>query len=554
MLQTISIKNVALIKSLTIDFGSGLNILLGETGAGKSIIFDSLNFALGAKADKNLLRTNENEMRVELLFTNINSQAKIVMQSLGFEDDEILISRTLNLDGKSSIRINGQVASQSLLKQIGSALLDSYSQHESIELLNSKNHLLLLDRFNYDAINPIKENLKLEYSHYNDLIKKINSLGGDKFEREHEKSLLTYQITEIEHVEIKEGEDTQVKDRLDLMNSSEKIVNAISSCQSLLSDNGDSCLNNLEYAISSLVPISNFDSIASCHQRLESAKYEIEDIYETLMDIRNNTEFDEHEFEQLDLRYDTIRDIFKKYGGSYQKVQEFLSKAKLRLNELEDSDFLIEKYQKEVNEKYNNLIKIAKELSNIRKQTALKIEQKIKQELSALGMKSSVFNIKFEEGEISSNGIDKVEFVFSANLGQESKSLSKTASGGELSRFMLAFKNIFSENESVETLIFDEIDSGISGETGLIVGEKLSSIKKHAQIICITHLPQVASFGDEFYYISKSESDGQTYTNVKHLEGEEIVYNLAKMISGQVSNIALSHAKEMREKNYLIHN
>lgn len=554
MLQTISIKNVALIKSLTIDFGSGLNILLGETGAGKSIIFDSLNFALGAKADKNLLRTNENEMRVELLFTNINSQAKTVMQSLGFEDDEILISRTLNLDGKSSIRINGQVASQSLLKQIGSALLDSYSQHESIELLNSKNHLLLLDRYNYDAINPIKENLKLEYSHYNDLIKKINSLGGDKFEREHEKSLLTYQITEIEHAEIKEGEDTQVKDRLDLMNSSEKIVNAISSCQSLLSDNGDSCLNNLEYAISSLVPISNFDSIASCHQRLESAKYEIEDIYETLMDIRNNTEFDEHEFEQLDLRYDTIRDIFKKYGGSYQKVQEFLSKAKLRLNELEDSDFLIEKYQKEVNEKYNNLIKIAKELSNIRKQTALKIEQKIKQELSALGMKSSVFNIKFEEGEISSNGIDKVEFVFSANLGQESKSLSKTASGGELSRFMLAFKNIFSENESVETLIFDEIDSGISGETGLIVGEKLSSIKKHAQIICITHLPQVASFGDEFYYISKSESDGQTYTNVKHLEGEEIVYNLAKMISGQVSNIALSHAKEMREKNYLIHN
>ena len=554
MLQTISIKNVALIKSLTIDFGSGLNILLGETGAGKSIIFDSLNFALGAKADKNLLRTNENEMRVELLFTNINSQAKTVMQSLGFEDDEILISRTLNLDGKSSIRINGQVASQSLLKQIGSALLDSYSQHESIELLNSKNHLLLLDRYNYDAINPIKENLKLEYSHYNDLIKKINSLGGDKFEREHEKSLLTYQITEIEHAEIKEGEDTQVKDRLDLMNSSEKIVNAISSCQSLLSDNGDSCLNNLEYAISSLVPISNFDSIASCHQRLESAKYEIEDIYETLMDIRNNTEFDEHEFEQLDLRYDTIRDIFKKYGGSYQKVQEFLSKAKLRLNELEDSDFLIEKYQKEVNEKYNNLIKIAKELSNIRKQTALKIEQKIKQELSALGMKSSVFNIKFEEGEISSNGIDKVEFVFSANLGQESKSLSKTASGGELSRFMLAFKNIFSENESVETLIFDEIDSGISGETGLIVGEKLSSIKKHAQIICITHLPQVASFGDEFYYISKSESDGQTYTNVKHLEEEEIVYNLAKMISGQVSNIALSHAKEMREKNYLIHN
>lgn len=554
MLQTISIKNVALIKSLTIDFGSGLNILLGETGAGKSIIFDSLNFALGAKADKNLLRTNENEMRVELLFTNINSQAKIVMQSLGFEDDEILISRTLNLDGKSSIRINGQVASQSLLKQIGSALLDSYSQHESIELLNSKNHLLLLDRYNYDAINPIKENLKLEYSHYNDLIKKINSLGGDKFEREHEKSLLTYQITEIEHAEIKEGEDTQVKDRLDLMNSSEKIVNAISSCQSLLSDNGDSCLNNLEYAISSLVPISNFDSIASCHQRLESAKYEIEDIYETLMDIRNNTEFDEHEFEQLDLRYDTIRDIFKKYGGSYQKVQEFLSKAKLRLNELEDSDFLIEKYQKEVNEKYNNLIKIAKELSNIRKQTALKIEQKIKQELSALGMKSSVFNIKFDEGEISSNGIDKVEFVFSANLGQESKSLSKTASGGELSRFMLAFKNIFSENESVETLIFDEIDSGISGETGLIVGEKLSSIKKHAQIICITHLPQVASFGDEFYYISKSESDGQTYTNVKHLEGDEIVYNLAKMISGQVSNIALSHAKEMREKNYLIHN
>ena len=168
-------------------------------------------------------------------------------------------------------------------------------------------------------------------------------------------------------------------------------------------------------------------------------------------------------------------------------------------------------------------------------------------------MKSSIFNINFNEIEISSNGIDKVEFVFSANLGQQSKSLAKTASGGELSRFMLAFKNIFSENESVETLIFDEIDAGISGETGVIVGEKLSSIKKHAQIICITHLPQVASFGDDFYFVSKSESDGQTFTHVKHLEGDEIVYNLAKMISGQVSNIALSHAQEMRDKNYLIH-
>ena len=553
MLQTLNIKNVALIKSLSIDFGSGLNILLGETGAGKSIIFDSLNFALGAKPDKTLLRSNEIEMRVEALFTNINSQAKAFMQSLGFDDEEILISRTLNLDGKSAIRINGQIATQSLLKQVGSALLDSYSQHESIELLNSKNHLQLLDRYDNDTIAPIKENLKVEYANYNDLIKKINSLGGDKFEREHEKSLLNYQITEIEQADIKEDEDIQVKERLDLMNSSEKIFNAISSCQSLLSDNGDSCLNNLDYAISSLASVSNFDSIASCHQRLESAKYEIEDIYETLADIKSNTEFDEREYEQLDLRYDTIKNIFKKYGGTYQKVQEFLSKAKARLNELEDSDFLIEKYQKEKKELYDKLFKTAKDLSATRKKIALIIENKIKQELSALGMKSSIFNINFNEIEISSNGIDKVEFVFSANLGQQSKSLAKTASGGELSRFMLAFKNIFSENESVETLIFDEIDAGISGETGVIVGEKLSSIKKHAQIICITHLPQVASFGDDFYFVSKSESDGQTYTHVKHLEGDEIVYNLAKMISGQVSSIALSHAQEMRDKNYLIH-
>lgn len=547
MLQTLFIKNVALISSLTIDFGRGLNILLGETGAGKSIIFDALNFVLGEKADKTLIRSGEDMMRVDAVFSSLNAQASAQLEELGFSDEELALSRTYSLDGKSVIRVNGVPTSQSVLKEIGSILVNSYSQHESVDLLKVKNHLSMLDKFGGNDIKNLKDIVKEEYQALSEIEKKIKSLGGDDFERERTKSLLAYQIKEIEDARLEVGEDKELQERLQFLNNAEKIYQAISYCEQLLSDSADSCINELQQSSSYLSAVSGFENIDDCKNRLDSARLEIEDIYQTLLDIKGDAEFDEEEYERLDRRHDLIKSLIKKYGGSIEKTLDYLEQAKAQLDELDDSANLIAKLEQDKKELLAKLKNSADNLTETRQKVAQDISIKITKELHELGMKSSLFETKFKKlDEIGPNGQDDVEFVFSANKGQELKSLSKTASGGELSRFMLAVKNIFLSIGSAETLIFDEIDAGISGETGNIVGQKLHKITDFAQVICITHLPQVACYGDDFYYVSKKEDDKSTQTNVKHLEGDEVVSGIARLIAGDnISDIALSHAREM---------
>ena len=548
MLQTLSIKNVALISSLSIDFGRHFNVLLGETGAGKSIIFDALNFVLGAKIDKTLLRSGESTMRVDAVFTNLKESTLELLKEFGIEEDEIVLTRTYSQDGKSSIRINGLPSTQSVLKNVGDILVNSYSQHESVDMLKTKNHLIMLDKYGNEKIKPLKEKLQSEYHTFKDIENKIKSLGGNDFERERTKSLLLYQIKEIEDANLKVGEDEEVKERLKFLSNAEKINQAITICEELLSDNNDSCINSLQQSSSLLSSISGFGNIDECKNRLDSARYEIEDIYQTLVDIKSSAEFDENEYEELDKRNDLIKSLIKKYGGSIEKTLEYLENSKKQFDELENSVALIEKLEKDKSDIETKLNNTAEMLSNVRKTYAQEITKKITCELRELGMKSSSFDVKFNRLEtITLEGLDDVEFVFSANKGQELKSLAKTASGGELSRFMLAVKNIFAEIGSAQTLVFDEIDAGISGETGNIVGQKLNNITRYAQVLCITHLPQVASYGDDFFYVSKTEDKTSTLTQIKHLEGDEIIYNLARMIGGDnVSDIALSHAKEMR--------
>ncbi len=548
MLQTLSIKNVALISSLSIDFGKHFNVLLGETGAGKSIIFDALNFVLGAKIDKTLLRSGESTMRVDAVFTNLKESTLELLKEFGIEEDEIVLTRTYSQDGKSSIRINGLPSTQSVLKNVGDILVNSYSQHESVDMLKTKNHLIMLDKYGNEKIKPLKEKLQSEYHTFKDIENKIKSLGGNDFERERTKSLLLYQIKEIEDANLKVGEDEEVKERLKFLSNAEKINQAITICEELLSDNNDSCINSLQQSSSLLSSISGFGNIDECKNRLDSARYEIEDIYQTLVDIKSSAEFDENEYEELDRRNDLIKSLIKKYGGSIEKTLEYLENSKKQFEELENSVALIEKLEMDKSDIETKLNNTAEMLSNVRKTYAQEITKKITCELRELGMKSSSFDVKFNRLEtVTLEGLDDVEFVFSANKGQELKSLAKTASGGELSRFMLAVKNIFAEIGSAQTLVFDEIDAGISGETGNIVGQKLNNITRYAQVLCITHLPQVASYGDDFFYVSKTEDKTSTLTQIKHLEGDEIIYNLARMIGGDnVSDIALSHAKEMR--------
>lgn len=548
MLQSLSIKNVALIKEIEIDFGKGFNVLVGETGAGKSIIFDSLNFVLGSKADKTLIRYGENFMKVDAVFAGIAENVKkfLAENDLSEDEGEVMLSRTLFEDMKNVCKINGKSVSLGVLKTVGQMLVDSYSQHESISLLKSKNHLSLLDKFGGDEISSLKEKVCERFSKVQEIKKQIADLGGDKFERERTKELLSYQIEELEKAQLQVGEEEELKNKLDMFSSAEKINEALSGCEESLEDSSSSVIDQIQQCEAMLSSLSSFENINNCRERLTSARYEIEDISQTLKEIKNELSFDEREFERLDRRYDLVKSLIKKYGGSCEKAIEYLSQIKERINALEDADFLIDKYEKQLEKEEEELSSLAEMLTTKRKQVALDIESRIVGQLRELGMKSTIFKTVFVDVAMTANGKDEVEFTFSANKGQDAKSLSKTASGGELSRFMLAIKNIFSQIDKTGTLIFDEIDSGISGETGVIVGQKIKNLTKNSQVICITHLPQVAAFGDNFFYVSKKEDDKTTYTQVKDLKGEEVVYEIARMIGGdKISQVALKHAQEM---------
>lgn len=552
MLQTLKIKNVALIKDLEINLNKGFNVLLGETGAGKSIIFDALNFVLGAKADKTLLRSGESTMKVEALFSDLNPLAVNALQEFGVIDDgnEIVLSRSLDSDGKSVIRINGSPATALILKNVGSVLVDSYSQHEALELLKSKNHLTMLDKLGSDTIKNIKDSLTVEYEKYQEIVKKIKSLGGNEFERERTKDLLSYQIKEIEEAELYIGEADEVKERIELLSSSEKIFEAVNECENLLENSSMSAIGSVHESINLLSPLSKIDAIDTARERLNNVRYELQDIAETLKDIRDNTAFDEGELDRLDRRKDLIKLLCKKYGGSEEKVLKFLEEARVRLDELNQSEELLIKLENEKTKQEKVINQICEKLSGMRKAIAKEVEEKIVNELRELGMKSTSFVVKFGRmTDFTDNGFDEVEFTFSANKGQEVKALAKTASGGEMSRVMLAFKTIFAHAGLAETLIFDEVDAGISGEIGYVVGEKISTLAKSAQVLCVTHLPQVASQGDAFYFVSKTSDATNTYTSVKDLKGNDVIYELARMLGGNsVTEVATAHIKEMRKR------
>lgn len=326
-----------------------------------------------------------------------------------------------------------------------------------------------------------------------------------------------------------------------------KIFNAVSNCEMLLSDNADSVSNQLQEVSAQLGSLSGIEEASAFKERVDSTRYELDDILDGLIELKDQTSFDQHEFDMLDQRSDVIKSLCRKYGGSIEKVLDFGQNAKQQLDLLEDGEFELEKLEKQKRDVLCKMQELADQLTTVRKQTALTVENRVENELKELGMKSSTFEVEFDKLEqIYANGQDDVKFNFSANAGQEVKSLAKTASGGELSRFMLAIKNIFAQNGAASTLLFDEIDAGISGETGKIVGQKLKNITKFSQVLCITHLPQVAAFGNNFINVSKTEKNGQTFSQAKILQGEEIVQAIARITGGNsLSDIAVSHAREM---------
>lgn len=548
MLTSLSLNNVALIKKQTIDFCDGFNCILGQSGAGKSIIIDALSFSLGAKADKTLIRSGEQTLRVDAVFSGLNESEKKILDELEIDyDDEVIITRTLTADGKSSIKINGYPATAKMLKDFAENLVDFCGQHDSVGLLNANNHLGLLDKFAGNEVEKIKEKVSLVYDEVKEIEKKIASLGGNELERERTKELLEYQIDEIENAKLVDGEEEELKERFDFISSAENIFDKLSEVLTKLNEQRDNACALLYESKNLLSSLSNFKDIDECRERIENSYYEIKDVVDNLDSIKDNTEFDPKELERIDERLDLIKKLTKKYGKTIADVLTYLTECKGKLDDLENSQFVLEKLQRELDGKKQDLMKECELLSEKRKSAAHILEEKLVKQLDDLEMKGTFFKVDFEQCDCTKNGYDKVKFMFSANKGQDAKDLHKTASGGELSRLLLAFKNVMLDKENVQTVVFDEIDAGISGHTAGKLADKLSNISKFTQIICITHTAVVASRADAFLLVEKNVVDDSTVSNVTSLNENQAIEEVAKLIDGgKVASVtAIEHAKRL---------
>ena len=563
MLEKLNIKNVALIKSLEINFQSGFNVILGETGAGKSIIIDSLNFALGSKADKTLIRAGEETMAVSALFVDVSNNVKSILCGFGLdESDEVLLSRTYSQTGKGEARINGEIVAISMLKQIGEALVDSYGQNESIALLKQKNHLEILDLYKPKDEIQVKEEIQGLIQKLNELNLKIKKLGGDEASRERQIDLLSFQTNEIENANLQENEDEILEEKLKKLSNSEKIMEAISSAFELL-ENENGAISTLKQSLNNLRSVERYDDkIEILSQKLDEFIINIDELGEEIYSLSNDYDFNENELNQMIERRDVLDSLKRKYGGSLENVLKYLSEASEELEMLKNSKDILNSLE---NDK-KKLLEIAaekfNELGKIRRAHALEIEQKLSTALAEIGILKAQFKVNFfpivrsiEEVEtFSLNCMEDVEFLFSANLGEELKPLAKTISGGEMNRFMLAFKNIIADINGPSTLIFDEIDSGISGKVATQVAEKIAKLSKTYQVLCISHLPQVVSMGDCFFFVSKANDGERTQTSIKMLSNEEIALQITLLTYGSVDDKKLELTREMLALNKEIKN
>ena len=555
MLNKLTIKNVALIDSAEIIFKNGLNVLSGETGAGKSVIIESLNFVLGAKADKTLIRTGESECMVKAEFdVSGNLAIENVYREFDIEpDDNLIISRKFNNDGKSSVKINGETVSLSMLKKFTILLVDVHGQSEHFHLLKNNNQLQLLDKFGGEKIQELKNCLKTDFIEYKNINNQIDSLGGDEAQRLLRLDILNYQIAEIERVNLQEGEEDELIALRQKIAHQQKITDALSSVNSCLSNEGGvtDILSNLNRILSS---IAEYDSeYLALSERLDQAFSELDDISSSASRILDTFDIFDCNPNEIEDRLESIKNLKKKYGQDFEQINNFLLNAREEKDKLENFNELAEKLLIQKDKVQNKLYANYLLLSKLRKQTAESLTNNVVLELRELGMPKAQFTVDFapipekEDCKFdTANGLDKIEFMFSANLGEPIKPLSYVISGGEMSRFMLSLKTQTSKHSDISTFIFDEIDAGISGVTAKVVAEKLAKISKQVQVVAITHLPQISAMADNNLLIEKNEDAKRTITNVKTLSVEEKITEITRLISGSVdSNSSIEHAKEL---------
>ncbi len=550
MINELLIKNIAVIEQLNVSFKSGMSVLTGETGAGKSIIIDSINMILGNKADKTLVRYGEKKAVVQAV-VSVNDDALSILHSNGIdcEDNELIITREISAEGKSSCRLNGFAVPLSFLKEISSMLVNIHGQHDNQALLAPNKHIIFLDAFaeNEDMIIEYKN----IYGKLKEKEKQLDSLSFDEDERLRTIDLLKYQTDEIFSADLKMGEEEELKEEKEKILNAENINQSVTEAyECLYAGENTNAYDALSRAVSALSRIQGIDNeIDKIYNSLNDAMYSIEDNAHEIKEFAEGIEYNEETLNEIEERLDIYRKLKRKYGNSVSEILSFAEDANIKLQNIQNADENIIKLKKEVEELVSELNVISKKLTQSRIKAGELLEKRVESALSELNMQKAKFKVNItEKTKRGTDGVDDVEFLIATNAGEPLKPLVKIASGGELSRVMLAIKSILAECDDVGTLIFDEIDTGVSGSAAQKISDKLAYISKTKQVICISHLPQIAAAADNHYFIEKYESEDKAYTSVRLLDTDDRITELARITGGDITQISKQHARELLER------
>lgn len=550
MLLELNIENFAIIENMKIEFEPGLNVLTGETGSGKSIIIDSLGLVLGQRANKDIIKKGKDRAFIEAVFSSYDEETKDLLLEYGIESgDLVVVSKEIREKGPTITRVNNRTVTSQILSKISSHLIDIFAQHESISLMDNKNQLKLIDDFSGKDQGQLLENLK-------DLVHEINSLKNEYHEKstmeqnkDREIDLLEYQIKEIEDAGLSDYDDEELYDDFNVLNNMTDTLIKLSEAKSLINEGYEttSLEDILDKVIANVVEVTRYNKdLKEVEENLEDIRFRISDIAKDLDRYVSSSEVDEERLQFLRERIDLVNNLKLKYGNNVKAINSFYEEISERLRFLQNFEDNLNKLLKKIEEKEAEATVLAEKISQKRKKTSEILEKKVEEEINKLNIKDAKFKIEIKEKELSFDGIDKIEFLIAPNLGQDLMPMAKVASGGEMSRIMLGFKSIIAEKDNIPTLVFDEIDTGISGKTAQIVGNKIKEVSKDRQVIVISHLPQIVALADTHFAIKKDVVNNSTISTIDKLSYDERVNEVARLIGGMnVSEIAIETAKEM---------